>query len=31
MAEEVKKTVKKEEPKKQGFFAKLKDAAEDKE
>ena len=31
MAEEVKKAVKKEEPKKQGFFAKLKDAAEDKE
>ena len=31
MAEEVKKTVKKEEPKKQGFFSKLKDAAEDKE
>ena len=31
MAEEVKKTVKKEEPKRQGFFAKLKDAAEDKE
>ena len=31
MAEEVKKTVKKEEPKKQGFFAILKDAAEDKE
>ena len=31
MAEDVKKTVKKEEPKKQGFFSKLKDAAEDKE
>ena len=31
MAEEVKKTVKKEEPKKQGFFAKLKEGIDDKE
>ena len=31
MAEEVKKAVKKEEPKKQGFFAKLKEGIDDKE